>query len=156
MLSKVRNFRIVFSAALIVSVWLTPISAAAQDLVAVSSISGNSSVFIFPSASRSGGRTAAVKPTRTKAQRLDSVTRIKKQYETIAKVNPRREKAKIVDPYNLPKNINVLPAAAGSKLFAGVGEYYVDKADYDKAIEFFRDAVKLDDKNTSAKSGYSE
>src|SRR5258708_35600866 len=135
MFSKMRQFRILFSMTLITAVWLTPVSTSAQDLVAVSSITGSSSVFVFRSAARSVKRPAA-KPTRTQAQRVESVTRIKTQYVADTKVNPHREKAKVVDPYKLPKNIKTLPAAQGSKLFAGVGEYYVDKGEYDKSLDF--------------------
>jgi tetratricopeptide (TPR) repeat protein len=101
-------------------------------------------------------RVIAVKPKRTPAQRLETVKKIRKQYETIAKATPRREKAKVVDPVKLPKNIKTLPAAEGSRLLAGVGEYYNDRGEFDRAIEFFADSVTLDDKNTAAKSGYSE
>ena len=156
MFSKVRSFQILGSIVLIWTFVLTPVSASAQDLVAVNSITGSSSVFVFGGGARAVRRTPAAKPTRSKAQRMDSVTRIKTQYETTAKVNPRREKAKVVDPYNLPKNIKTLPAAQGSKLFAGVGEYYIEQGDYAKSLDFFRDAVKLDDKNAAAKSGLSE
>jgi tetratricopeptide (TPR) repeat protein len=81
---------------------------------------------------------------------------VKKQYETIAKAAPKRAKSKVVDPFKLPKNVRTLPAAEGSRLFAGVGEYYSDKGEYERSIEFYEDAVKLDDKNKAAKAGLSE
>lgn len=136
---------------------LLPVMALAQDLVPVSSLTGGSSVFVFRNAARTAKRTApVVKPTRTKAQRIETVTKVKKQYETIAKVAPKRIKSKVVDPYNMPKNARTLPAAEGSRLFAGVGEYYSDKGEYERSIEFYRDAVALDDKNKAAKAGLSE
>jgi len=156
MFSKDSHFQISGSIVLIAAFLLAPVSTAAQDLVAVSSITGSSSVFVFGGGGRAPRRTPAAKPARSKAQRIDSVTKIKTQYETTAKVNPRREKAKVVDPYNLPKNIKTLPAAQGSKLFAGVGEYYIEHGEYAKSLDFFRDAVTLDPKNTAAKSGLSE
>lgn len=129
-----------------------------QDLVPVSSITGGSSVFVFRSEARIVRRVASViKPTRSKAQRLESVKKIKKQYETLAKAGPRANRAKIVDPAKVPKNAEkTLAPADASRLFAGVGEYYIDKGDYDRAIELFTDAVKLDDKNITAKTGMSE
>ena len=131
--------------------------ASAQDLVPVSSITGSSSVFVFRTSARVVKRTApAVKRTRTPTQRIDSIKRINKQYETLAKAGPRINRAKALDPYKLPKNIKTLPAAEGSKLFAGVGEYYLDKADYENAIEYFDQAVQLDAKNITARTGFSQ
>jgi tetratricopeptide (TPR) repeat protein len=141
----------------IASILILPMIAFAQDLVPVSSLTGGSSVFVFRNAARAAKKfVPTVKPKRTKAQRMETVAKVKKQYETIAKVAPKRAKSKVVDPFKLPKNVRTLPAAEGSKLFAGVGEYYSDKGEYEKSIQFYQDAVKLDDKNTAAKSGLSE
>lgn len=129
----------------------------AQDLVPVSSLTGGSSVFVFRSAARTAKKfVPTVKPKRTKVQRMETVAKVKKQYETIAKVAPKRAKSKVVDPFNMPKNVRTLPAAQGSRLFAGVGEYYSDKGEYEKSIEFYRDAATLDDTNKAAKAGLSE
>ncbi len=145
------------SVILVASVLVLPLMTVAQDLVPVSSLTGGSSVFVFRNAARTAKRSApVVKPTRTKAQRIEIVAKVKKQYETIAKVAPKRAKSKVVDPYKLPKNARTLPAAEGSRLFAGVGEYYSDKGEYERSIEFYRDAVALDDKNKAAKAGLSE
>lgn len=152
MLRKIRQFKIVIS-----TVLLGAIVAGAQDLVPVSSLTGGSSVFVFRNAARTPKKFApAVKPKRSKAQRMETVAKVKKQYETIAKVAPKRAKSKIVDPFSMPKNIRTLPAAQGSILFAGVGEYYSDKGEYERSIEFYQDAVRLDDKNKAAKGGLSE
>jgi tetratricopeptide (TPR) repeat protein len=130
-------------------------SATGQDLVAVSSL-GSSSVFVFRSRA-SVKRVTVSKPTRTKEQRMESVANIKKQYTTLAKAAPDKRRAKIVDPNTLgPKGGRDLPPAQASKLFSGVGEYYVDKGDYDQSFEFFRDAIRLDEKNEAAKLGFSE
>lgn len=156
MLKKTRS-RIAIFNAIIISFLISSLTVSGQDLVPVSSLTGGSSVFVFRTAARAVKRLpVSVKPTRTKAQRVETANKIRKQYETIAKVTPRRIKSKVVDPYKLPKNVRTLPAAEGSKLFAGVGEYYSDRAEYDKAIEFFTDAVALDDKNLAAKAGFSE
>ncbi len=130
-------------------------SATAQDLVPVSSL-GNSSVFVFR-ARQTVKRVTIAKPTRSKEQRTETVAKIKKQYTTLAKVAPDTRRAKIVDPNKLgPKGGKDLPPAQASKLFSGVGEYYVDKGDYDLAFDFFRDAIRLDEKNEAAKLGFSE
>lgn len=157
MFTSMWKFRVTLSAILMAAFWMAAVPTGAQDLVTVGSITGSSSVFVFRSAARSVRRfVAAVKPTRTKVQRLETVKKVKKQYETIAKATPRREKSTVIDPFKLPKNIRTLPAAEGSRLLAGVAEYYLDKGDYEKAIEFFTDAVTLDDKNSRAKTGFSE
>lgn len=157
MLSNILRFRYTISVMLIGSCWVMPLSATAQDLVPVSSITGSSSVFVFRNAARSAKRSVPIqKPVRTRAQRLESVNKIKRQYDTIAKTTPRPNRAKVLDPYNLPPNARTLPAAQGSKLFAGVGEYYIEKRDYEKALEYFTDAVSLDKTNPGALTGISE
>ncbi|MBK7394598.1 MAG: hypothetical protein IPI64_15110 [Chloracidobacterium sp.] len=74
---------------------------------------------------------------RGQKQRLESAVKIKKQYEKLAKVTPKVNRAKIIDPNTLgPKGGRDLPPVQASKLFAGVGGYYVDKAEYEHAFEF--------------------
>ncbi len=149
--------RAVTAAVLIAAFSMSSVPVAAQDLVAVSSLSGSSSVFVFRSASRGSKPRVVSKPTRTKTQRLASAVKIKKQYETIAKSTTKVNRAKIIDPNTLgPKGGRDLPPIQASKLFAGVAEYYVDKADYEQAFEFFREAIRLDPKNVLANTGYSE
>lgn len=139
----------VFTATLVVM----PIAVPAQDLVSVNSISGMSSVFVFRSAPRVKRFVAAAKPTRTKVQRLATVSKFKKQYEILAKVSPSPNRAKPIDPTS---NIKTIGPIEGSKRLAGVGEYYLDKGDLDKSIERFREAISLDPNNTSAKNGLSD
>ena len=156
MFRKMCRIRAVLSAGLIAAFLLTSISASAQDLVPVSSLTGGSSVFVFRKTTVRRV-VAFVKPVRSKAQRLESVVKIKKQYETLAKTAPRTNRAKVVDPDKLgPKGGKDLPPVQASKLFAGVGEYYLTKGDYEQSFDFFRDAIRLDDKNETAKVGYSE
>ena len=150
-------FRALTAAVLIAAFSMSSVPVAAQDLVAVSSLSGSSSVFVFRSGSRGSKPRPAAKPTRTKAQRLASAVKIKKQYETIAKNTVKVNRAKIIDPNTLgSKGGRDLPPVQASKLFAGVAEYYVDKADYEQAFEFFREAIRLDPTNVLANTGYSE
>ncbi|MFN0138989.1 MAG: tetratricopeptide repeat protein [Pyrinomonadaceae bacterium] len=152
MFRKIRQFKIA-----IATVLLTAMVAGAQDLVPVSSLTGGSSVFVFRNAARTAKKfTPTSKPKRTKAQRIETVAKVKKQYETIAKVAPKRAKSKVADPLNPPKNIRTLPPAQGSKLFAGFGEYYSEKGEYEKSIEYYRDASALDETNKAAKAGLSE
>lgn len=154
MFQKRRQFKGLLAMILLSAILTTTF---AQDLVPVSSLTGGSSVFVFRNSARTAKKfTPTTKPKRTKVQRMETVAKVKKQYETIAKVAPKRAKSKVVDPYNMPKNARTLPAAQGSKLFAGVGEYYSDKGEYEKSIEFYRDAATLDDTNKAAKAGLSE
>jgi tetratricopeptide (TPR) repeat protein len=133
-----------------------PVVAAAQALVPVSSITGGSSVFVFRNTAKAIRRiVAVVKPTRTKVQRVETAKKIKKQYETLAKVTPRRPKAVQVDPVKNPVS-RTLPPAQGALRFAGVGEFYLAKGDLELSLAAFRDALELDENNEFAKNGYSE
>ena len=135
----------------------TPSSA--QELVSVSDITGGSSVFVFRSSAKGAPKkfVSRTRATRTKTQRIDTVRKVSKQYVALAKVTPRRVRVKSVDP-NDPrmKEIARMEPGAASKLFAGVGEYYMDRDDYDNAIDFFRESALLDAKNQVARNGLSE
>ncbi|MFN0279784.1 MAG: tetratricopeptide repeat protein [Pyrinomonadaceae bacterium] len=155
MFTKIRQLQSVFSAVLIMVLWLTPIAASGQDLVAYSSISTGSSVFVFRAA-RSARRVAVAKPVRTQTARLQTVNRIRKQYETIARANPKPQREKVVAPNPQLMARNALSADKGSKLLAGVGEYYIQQSDLDNAIDTFREAMTLDTTNVAAKLGFSE
>src|SRR5688572_30772435 len=73
--------------------------AAQGDLIPVSSLTGGSSVFVFRNTARQVRRNiVSVKPVRTKAQRMESVVKIKRQYETLARTETRRVKERVLDP----------------------------------------------------------
>jgi len=152
-----RGIKAMATGVLAFSLWVLPDPSAAQDLVNFGSIAGGASVFVFRQAARAVKKFAqSVKPKRTKAQRIDTAKKVRKQYETIAKAKPKAGRATVVDPFKLPKNVRTMPAAEGSKLFAGVGEYYNREGDFEKAIPFFLDAIGLDENNTAAKNGLSD
>lgn len=145
------------SAIFLISVMsLTSLPVPAQDLIALSSLSGGSSVFVFRSAARTAIRrvVAVTKPVRSKVQQIETVAKIKKQYEAVARTSPRTNRAIVVDPAKKPPPTLTGPEA--SKRFAGIGEYYLAKGDIDQALDSFLDAIKLDDTNGTAKIGYSE
>ncbi len=144
-----------FAAFLIGTVLFSTISSSAQDLVPVSDISGGSSVFVFRKATARKFSTTA-RATRTKAQRIETTQKIKKQYDTIAKVTPHRVSSAVVTPDKVPPTIQKLPKDQASKIFAGVGEYYFNQNEVDRSIEFFRESVSLDAKNQKAMDGLSE
>jgi tetratricopeptide (TPR) repeat protein len=138
----------------------TSIVYAQGDIVPVSDLTGGSSVFVWP---RGAGAAAPkkfvsrAKTVRTKEARVETTKRVTTQYETLAKVKPRRDRADVVNP-NDPRlpHIPTMPPAEASKLFTGVGEYYIDKNDSENSTNFFREAVDLDKKNVIAPKGLSE
>ncbi len=130
----------------------------AQDLVAVSDITGGSSIFVFRASRKAPPRNfvSTTKAKRVKAQRVETARKVTRQFTTIAKVAPRRTRSKSVDPFNLPPSPNSMPKEEAARNLAGVGEYYMDKEDTDKALYYFREANMLDAKNKSAQFGLSE
>lgn len=154
---KYSVFRASVSAAMIAVMLAMAIPAGAQDLVPVSDITGGSSVFVFKNSGKATKKfTTTGRVTRTKAQRLDTAKKIKKQYETLAKAEPRRTRSAVVDPEKLPPSVRTMPKEQASKLFAGVGEYYIDRNDLENSISFFRESTVLDAKNISARHGLSD
>lgn len=131
---------------------------AAQDLVPVSDITGGSSVFVFRASRKTAPKTfiSSVKPNRTKTQRIETARRVTRQFTVIAKAAPRRVRTKAVDPINMTPTGPTMPKEQAAKVFAGVGEYYTDREDTERAIEYFREALTLDAKNKSAQMGLSE
>ena len=140
---------------------LSSISALAQgDIVPVSDITGGSSVFVWPRGAASAAPKRFVtrsKTIRTKEAKLETARKITTQYERLARVAPRRQRESVIDPNDprIPK-IPTMPPDQASKLFTGVGEYYIDKNDSENAINFFREAEALDKNNPIAPKGLSE
>lgn len=129
-----------------------------QEVVPVSDITGGSSVFVFRGSGRATPKkfTARAKTQRTKAQRIEIAKKVSRQYVTLAKADPKRSRSTTVDPNNIPTTIGTMKAEQASKLFAGVGEYYIDQNDLDNSVKFFRESVSLDEKNKNAQTGLSE
>jgi tetratricopeptide (TPR) repeat protein len=155
MFDKLWRFRSVFAGLVIASLCLVPPAAVSQDLVGFSSLTGSGSVFVFRSGSRTVKRAApTAKPTRSKDRRMASVTKLKKQYETMAKTTPKAGRVKAATgPKPPPPSMPPLQAA---KVFTGVGEYFIQKGELDNAIDKFRDALSLDPSLAAAKLGLGE
>ena len=142
---------------LVVAVLLSPIPASAQgELIPVSDITGGAGIFVL----RGGGprrfvSRAKAKPT--KSQRIEVAKRVSRQYVTLAKAAPRRTRTTVVMP-NDPRlaRVKEMSKEEASKVFAGLGEYHLDRDDYNQAIDIFREAITLDPKNTIAGTGLSE
>lgn len=133
--------------------------AAAQDIVPVSDIGGGTSVFVFRGASRSVAKkfVSQAGSRRTKSDRIETSRKVANQYSTLAKTAPRRTRTDVVNPDD-PRlaKIKTMPKEEASILFSGVGEYYMDRDNYDQAIDVFREAIDLDSTNSVARSGLSE
>lgn len=132
----------------------------AQDLVPVSDITGGSSVFVFRGSSKAAPKkfTPRAKSTRLTTERIATVRKVNTQYVALAKVDPKRSRTASLTPDKTPDLTmgKTLNAEQASKLFAGVGEYYIDKDDLDSSLKSFRQALELDPKNKAAKMGLSE
>ena len=147
-------------ALLVIGVMLvSALPARSQDLVTVGDLAGGSSVFVFRNTAKAAPRRIVVKTSyaRTKTQRIETVKRVSRQYVALAKVAPRRVLSAVVreDDPRLPK-IPTMPREEASVLFAGVGEFYMEKDEFARAQDFFREAHQLDPKNTRAQGGLSE
>lgn len=153
-----RRNRALLSLSLLIVTVFSSLPVAGQDLVPVSDVAGGSSVFVFRSSSRSAAKrvVSIAKPTRSKAQRMAAVVNIKKQYDTIARTAPKLNRAKAIEPDKLPPGVRTMPKDKAASLFAGVGEYYIDKSDLDNSIQFFREALNLNPANVNGQVGLSE
>ncbi len=147
-----------------------PIRAQGGDIVGSDDISGGSSVFVFRK-SRNTAQSKFVARTsvkQTAAQKAKSRQSVRAQ---VAKAPPTRPKATKVDPNNVAQNTGktnnngkntgtngakTAGPAETSVILAGAAETFLDKGDTQKAISYFREAVKLDPKNETAKQGLSE
>ena len=131
-----------------------------QSAIVYSDITGGSSVFVFKSSAKSATKkyVAQTKSKLSREQQLAKSKKINTQYVQLAKAAPRRARTNSVDPNTLPPTakINLMPKDQASKLFAGVGEWYIDREDSDHAEDFFRTAYTLDGKNSIARNGLSE
>ena len=130
----------------------------AQDVVTSDDISGG---FVFRASSGSAQKKTAFRNAsavkRTNSQKIATSKRIRKQSVTVAKVSPKRTKSKPVTPdVATDPKVATKPKEEVSIIFAGAGEYYLEKGESDKAVNFFRESVVLDPKNTNGKLGLSE
>ncbi len=153
------SVKVCLAAVVLVTLLIGTIPARGQELVSVSDITGGSSVFVFRTGSKAAPRRNAVRTrtARTKTQRVETARKFTKQYVALSKVAPRRTRTAAVKPDDprLPK-VKTMPAAEAAKLFAGVGEYFMDRDDFNQAIDYFREAVQLDKTYGVARNGLSE
>jgi len=153
--------RLLIAPLLIFAILLGSMPAAAQgDLIPISDVSGGSGIFVLRASSKGPPRRVLPsRAVRTKEQRIASTRKVTKQYTTLAKVAPRRTRVEAVrpdDPRLSGPAIQRMEKGEASKLFAGVGEYYMDRDNYNQAIDLFREALTLSADNTVAQTGLSE
>lgn len=144
---------------IVIVILVSAIPARSQDLVPVSDLAGGSSVFVFRNTSKAAPKRVIAKTRviRTKTQRIESAKRVSTQYVALAKVTPRRVRSTVVreDDPRVPK-IPTMPKEEASVIFAGVGEFFMEKDEFIRATDFFTEALQLDAKNTKAQNGLSE
>lgn len=130
---------------------------AAQELVPVKDLTGGTSLFVFRGGSKSVSKRFVSQGTarRSKTQRADTARRVSRQFTTLASTAPRRQRTTAIAEDKLPPIKTKTPQEA-SILFAGVGEYYINEKNYERSIDFFREARTLDATNTIARDGLSE
>lgn len=154
------RFRGLASFLLVFSTVFSVIPATAQtDLIPVSDVTGGSGVFVLRGGSRATPKkfVSRARSTRSKTQRIETARKVNKQYTTLAKITPRRTRTEVVEPTDARlKDFTRMDKTQASKLFAGVGEYYMDRDNYNQAIDFFREALTMNSDNTIAQTGLSE
>ena len=155
-----------FSALLIWTIFFGSLPVRAQDIVTSEDISGGSSVFVFRQsrkAAQSKSNFRNTSASRSAAQKIDARRRLLAQANTIAKT--QRTRSKQVDPsliasVKTPKTGGKTPpkntAAQTSELLAGAAETYLDRNDFNSAIDYFNGALETNPKNVKAKLGLSE
>jgi len=153
----------------------------AQDIVSSDDISGGSSVFVFRKSSKvpqtkASSRAQPLK--RSLAQRTETRKKVREQISTVAKIQPTRKRTPKVDPAlvaaALSTGANRNPRAPGVKspqekkpapeaskeqasiALAGAAEVYLDRKEIDKAIEYFKESIRLNPQNSAATMGLSE
>ncbi|MEO5859708.1 MAG: tetratricopeptide repeat protein [Pyrinomonadaceae bacterium] len=151
--------RSMFASLVLIAILFTTIPVSAQgSLIPISDVTGGSGIFVLRGAAKGPPkRVLPSRATRSKVQRIETARKVSKQYTTLAKVAPRRTRTDAVDPDDARlKNVATMDKTVASRLFSGVGEYYLDRDNYNEAINFFRESLTLDLNNTISQTGLSE
>ena len=138
---------------------ILPIKAQRGDFAPTEELSLGSSVFVFRGSSKSTQKKYVPRErsgnTRTQTQRIASTKRVRTQYNTLAKVVTRRERVKPIPQEEVEKFLRASPKEAAVALTGG-GQFYLEKANFDKSIELYRGANDLDNTNQDAIFGLSD
>lgn len=148
--------RVLVANLVIVAILLTTVPVSAQgSMIPISDVTGGSGIFVVRSTAQK--RVLPSRATRSKAQRIETARKVSKQYTALAKAAPRRTRTEAVKPDDARlKNIARMDKLEASKLFAGVGEFHLDRDNYNEAINFFRESLTMNSANTIAQTGLSE
>lgn len=122
-------------------------------------ITAGSSVFKLRRPARQEKTAYKSVPKRTTAQKKATRAKVVRQTIVVAKANQKKRPTKRVDPITLAKyvpKIKTMPPKEASLIMAGAGEYYLERDDLAKAIEFFNESVTLDSANRFGRSGLSD
>lgn len=133
----------------------------AQDIVTSSDISGGSSVFVLRGNRKTKQVKAAYKPVakRTVVQKRETRAKLVRQSTTVAKAVQKTRPTKRVDQQEFQRiqpKIATMSREQASLVFAGAGEYFLERDNVDQGLEFFRESVKLDANNKFGKLGLSD
>jgi superkiller protein 3 len=134
------------------------------DFVTSNKIGGGSSVYVFRDSRKAKKSNYAAKrrstAKRTSKQRQVTRRKIVRQSRTVAKRNRVRRSIKTVTPKEFEtikvEDLQRKSKEEASKVLAGVGEYYVEKDEFETSLGFLEQAVELDENNTDAKLALSE
>ena len=154
-----RRQKSIFTTFLIWTFLLNILPIKAQDIPPTEELSLGSSIFVFRGSSKSAQKKyvsvagGSQRKTRSNTQRIASTKKVRTQYDTLAKVVTRRQRVKPVAEKDIIPQTNPKEAAV---TFTGAGQYYLEKADFDKSINFYRGANDLDNKNQDAILGLSD
>ena len=161
MLNKSRLKNGYITAFLITAFFVGSLPLRAQDIVTSSDISGGTSIFVFrgnrkPKQTKVAYQTVA---KRTAVQKRETRVKIVRQSTTIAKATQKIRPTKRVDAAEFTRiqpQLARMSKEDASVVFAGAGEYYLERDNTDKGLEFFRESLNLNAKNKFASQGLSD
>lgn len=155
---KQQSLKAFFACIIIWTFLINGIPTKAQDIPPSDELSLGSSIFLSRKTTTkrfvSRGTPKVVK--REKTQRVATVKKIAKQYNTLAKVTTRRSRIKTVAPENVPTDMSRISPTEASVILTGLGLYRYNRDEMDLSIVAYRNAIKLDAKNQNAKLGLSD
>lgn len=150
-----------FTSFLILAFLVSSLPLRAQTIVTSSDFSGGPSAFVFTTSSKPKQTKVAYKSNaqRDPKQKRATRTKIVRQATTVAKAIQKTRPTKRIDAQEFKRIEPQIPRMSkeeASLVFAGAGEYFLEKDDIDRGLEFFRESVKLDPKNNYSLLGLSD
>lgn len=161
MLSRSLRVNGLITAFLIAAFFVGSLPLRAQDIVTSSDISGGSSVFVFRGNRKAKQVKAAYKTVakRTAVQKRETRARLVRQSNVVAKAVQKTRPTKRVDAQEFKRiqpQIARMSKDEASLVFAGAGEYYLERDDVDNGLDFFRESLNLSANNKFARLGLSD